>query len=631
MKRYFILLLALLCLLAGCQEAPGPETTVPETTVPETTVPGPTLPQRPLVDLEPTVGFAWEVRDGIAYLADNGEVTQGDIVIPARVRLTQTDAGWKEDPEGGTEYPVTVEGDAFYLCSQLTTVTFNTGVSIENDRMKGDAYGMFALCSSLTGVYNIPDSVTSMSSTFASCKALVEIDYFPYCLTDLSGCFRNCASLESVPELPDSITHMSGCFNGCSSLVEVPNIPASAVDLLNCFRDCTALVSVPDFPGTVAAVSGCFSGCSSLVQAPSLPYGITNLSNCFQGCSSLMTVPALPDSVVDMTECFSGCSVLQNLENIPASVVILSKCFLDCISLESIPDLPKTASSLSYAFANCHSMRGTVTIPESSIANDRTRSVFYACYAIDHIIFDTCELGVDTSDYVLHSVEMSYLYEHSSQGLCPHCGYTDREAPQPASPYIMDNIPEYYATWFVDFIENSVPEFLKKKCTEYTFTDNIRKHTDNKNARYWDGFTSNNKICIELLSSVSSMKYIIYHELGHCYDTEGPFYHDLIFDGGLVISGYGVFRDGIYSQSPEWTVLHETEGAAAAQWYGSIYHTYTDEVKRMETFAISVGKYFTDPNALKARCPGMYEYVDNLFRDLIAAEEAAKSAQAPAA
>ena len=154
MKRFILLLLVLICMLAACataQEVPM-----------ETNEPAPTMPERPIVNQEPSVGFAWEVRDGVAFLTGLGEVTQTDIVIPAQVSLVQTENGWTEAVESGAVYPVTVCGDAFRYCSELTTVTFNSGVVIEDNRMSRNNYGMFVMCKALTGVYNIPDTVTEM-------------------------------------------------------------------------------------------------------------------------------------------------------------------------------------------------------------------------------------------------------------------------------------------------------------------------------------------------------------------------------------------------------------------------------------------------------------------------------------
>ena len=151
-----------------------------------------------------TTGFSWEVIDGIAWLRGIGSVTEGDIVIPAKVMLCENDGTWTEDTENGTEYSVIVAGDAFKNCELLHTVTFHRGVQIENNQMY-KKLGMFTKCENLEGVYNIPDSVISMRGTFTNCTSLREISNFPAALADLTGCFTSCTSLPSVPIIPDSV------------------------------------------------------------------------------------------------------------------------------------------------------------------------------------------------------------------------------------------------------------------------------------------------------------------------------------------------------------------------------------------------------------------------------------------
>ena len=82
-----------------------------------------------------TVGFAWEVVDGTAWLQGIGAVSEEHIVIPAKVKLSENAGKWEENEESGTEYPVTVTGDAFKNCEQLRTVTFHTSVQIEDNQM----------------------------------------------------------------------------------------------------------------------------------------------------------------------------------------------------------------------------------------------------------------------------------------------------------------------------------------------------------------------------------------------------------------------------------------------------------------------------------------------------------------
>ena len=78
----------------------------------------------------------------------------------------------------------------------------------------------FATRSSLTNIPIIPDTVTSMDSTFYYCTSLAD-------LSDLV--------------IPESVTNMSWTFVGCKNLVTAPNIPSSVTNMMCTFYECYSL------------------------------------------------------------------------------------------------------------------------------------------------------------------------------------------------------------------------------------------------------------------------------------------------------------------------------------------------------------------------------------------------------
>ena len=617
-----------------------------------------------------TVGFEWEVRENTAYLVGIGAVTDPDIVIPAQVRLIQNDGIWTESTEGGKKYPVVVAGDAFRMCAALETVTFHNGVTIENNQMHGAKFGMFMKCGNLTGVYNIPDTVTSMAGTFMNCTNLVEISNFPASLENLSNCFNGCLSLSSVPEIPDSVTNMQQCFLGCQKLRTVPNFPASLNDLYQAFTGCTALEMVPTLPDGVTNMMQTFKGCTTLAEAPEIPDSVTSMTQCFydcssltivarlssgvtdmtecfrnctsltevcpipdsvtdmtrcfQNCSSLVTAPLLPDSVTTMMGCFMDCTSLEIVERLPANVIMLDMCFAECASLTTAPKIPGTAQCLSFCFANCKSLTGTVTIPNMTAKYKELQGAMLAgCPNVDVLQFETCPFGWENpsaDSFYGTTAKIVFLYEHNSDGICIHCGRENAVYQEPAY-IIFDGIPRYLQDWFTEVIENEVPDFVKDRCEQITFTYDLTRHSDSERAEWAVGLAvSYRYVLIEIQSTLWQTEYTIYHEFGHCYDYIGESYHALKTDWGYTSSPPARIY---HSDSREWNELHEKEGATAAGlWYGKHYSTFTEAEQRRETFAMAFGKYFTNPNALEASCPGMYEYMDNLLRDQIEAEKA---------
>lgn len=84
---------------------------------------------------------------------------------------------------------------------------------------------MFANCTSLTDVLNIPNTITDMSFAFAGCSSLVNAPIIPSSVTDLSGSFAGCSSLTGTVRIEsDNVNRTSGIFNGMENFitVEVP-------------------------------------------------------------------------------------------------------------------------------------------------------------------------------------------------------------------------------------------------------------------------------------------------------------------------------------------------------------------------------------------------------------------------
>ncbi len=112
-------------------------------------------------------------------------------------------------PEGVTS----IEANAFFDCTSLTSITIPDGVTSIGD-------GAFYDCSSLTSI-TIPDSVTSMGgSAFSGC-GFTSIT-IPDGVTSIeSQAFCRCYSLTRIA-IPDSVTHIGdSAFYYCDALTDV--------------------------------------------------------------------------------------------------------------------------------------------------------------------------------------------------------------------------------------------------------------------------------------------------------------------------------------------------------------------------------------------------------------------------
>ena len=160
----------------------------------------------------------------------------------------------------------------------------STVETIEGQNMKA----MFAGCTSLEKVENIPDDVVKMENTFRDCKNLVSITNLPSNLKDMGKTFQGCKSLVDVPQIPDGVINMNSAFRNDINLNPSHRlvIPKTCKNLMETFEKCNSMELCPViFPETE----------------------IHNLYYSFYNCYAMTELPAIPDTVIAGVRMFMGC------------------------------------------------------------------------------------------------------------------------------------------------------------------------------------------------------------------------------------------------------------------------------------------------------------------------------------
>ena len=267
-----------------------------------------------------------------------------------------------------------IDSDAFYGCSGLTSVTIPSGVTSIAD-------GVFCGCSGLTSL-TIPSGVTSIGSeAFYSCSGLTSVT-IPSSVTSIGrSAFGNCSSLASLT-IPSSVTSIGDwALIGCSGLTSI--IVGEGNTVYDSRDNCNAIIRTDEntliagckntvIPSSVTSIGDrAFYNCSSLTSV-TIPSSVTSIDDwAFNGCSGLTSLMILEGMKSIGYGAFRGCSCLTSV-TIPSSVTSIGgDAFEGCSSLTSVT-IPSSVTSIGgYVFSDCSGLTSIIVEDGNTVYDSR--------------------------------------------------------------------------------------------------------------------------------------------------------------------------------------------------------------------------------------------------------------------
>ncbi len=211
----------------------------------------------------------------------------GDVVIPETVT------------NEGVAYAVTSIGDyAFYLCSELTSITIADGVT-------NIGYGSFGGCTAIKSIY-LPDNIEQIGSyAFWKCQGLTSVDLGNN-LKNIDECaFVFCYNLVSI-SIPGSVTSIgTEAFYDCRNLKEIH------------ISDIKSWCGIQFASHYANPLYGSDGGLLYIDDAPlyeiEIPHGVTSIAD-YAFLNTSITDITIPASVTTIgQEAFSGCLSLKQI------------------------------------------------------------------------------------------------------------------------------------------------------------------------------------------------------------------------------------------------------------------------------------------------------------------------------
>ena len=269
-------------------------------------------------------------------------------VYNTRMKITQYSTAYSgdmDDYDSNNDYSEINGADGpFVNNTRIKTVKFLDGVKIGDETSKDTV-----VCADTLNDYsNIYGSIQSIADSTVY-KALDEqgsLDMYGNITVEtiegqnMKAMFAGCTSLEKVENIPDNVVKMENTFRDCKNLVSITNLPAELKDMGKTFQGCKSLVDVPQIPGGVINMNSAFRNDINLNPSHRLviPKTCKNLMETFEKCNSMELCPVIfPETEIhNLYYSFYNCYAMTELPAIPDTVIAGVRMFMGCRSAEKV-------------------------------------------------------------------------------------------------------------------------------------------------------------------------------------------------------------------------------------------------------------------------------------------------------
>lgn len=269
-------------------------------------------------------------------------------VYNTRMKITQYSTAYSgdmDDYDSNNDYSEINGADGpFVNNTRIKSVKFLDGVKIGDETSKDTV-----VCADTLNDYsNIYGSIQSIADSTVY-KALDEqgsLDMYGNSTVEIiegqnmKAMFAGCTSLEKVENIPDDVVKMENTFRDCKNLVSITNLPAKLKDMGKTFQGCKSLVDVPQIPGRVVNMNSAFRNDINLNPSHRLviPKTCKNLMETFEKCNSMELCPVIfPETEIhNLYYSFYNCYAMTELPAIPDTVIAGVRMFMGCRSAEKV-------------------------------------------------------------------------------------------------------------------------------------------------------------------------------------------------------------------------------------------------------------------------------------------------------